>query len=980
MIGNTLGHYEILERIGSGGMGEVYKARDTKLGRDVAVKILPPDVAADPERRKRFEREARSIAALNHPNIVTIFSVEEADGHHFLTMELVDGQPLANIIHADGLPLERFFKVAIPLAEAINSAHAAGITHRDLKPANVMIDSQGRVKVLDFGLAKLLGSDDVASPEARTVADDADTQEGRVLGTVPYMSPEQAEAKPVDHRSDIFSMGIVLYEMITGERPFQGDSSLSIMSSILRDTPSAVTSIRRDLPVQLGRIVQHCLEKDPQRRFQSALDVANELRSLRTEVSSATGSVEAVKLSRPLVNKKVGISGAVALVLLVTLFVFNPFNVEIKPEQTAEAGVNTLAVMYFDNVADPDDPKRYGEIVAELLITGLSETDHVRVVSSQRLYDILKQLGKEGEKTIDRSTATEIAKRSQAEWMMQGRILQTDPNFVITSQIVEVSSGNVTASQRITGRPGDNIFALVDRITDETLSDLSVTADEVTTETPAVAAMSTSSEEAYRYFLEGMEYTRKLFRQEARASFQQAIEQDSTFAMAYLYLSRYSSGPASDKALEQAVRYKDRATTKERMYIEMGEAWEDNDFDKVKEICTAILDKEPDDKFALVELLRYYNGIENNNQQAIATANRLLDIDPMDKNTYNTIAYLYDRVGDFDKSIWAINKYIELAPDEPNPYDTRGDLYARNGHLDDAISSYAKSVEIKPDFFDYASVTKLGHMYVFKGDYEAAAAQYRRLFSSDDPRVRSRGRSLLAMIPAHRGRIEDALRLIDTAVAADELEGLGGQTQGLYTAKGALLYAVGERAAGKDAMETGFARARDHSDMAKLGEAIAWSECGELDRASDLLSPIEAKVDSLNGIALVIYHVAAGWLEYKRQNYAEAVSLIERTRDREWEIIQFFLGRAYLGAGQYDDAIEVFEKLAKNYSPDRIQQSSVLTAKLHYYLGVAYQESGRNKDAIGQLETFLGIWDEADPRLDDLQDARERLETLKASS
>ena len=294
MVGETLGRYEILAPLGAGGMGEVYRARDPKLKRDIAIKVLPEEMSSDAERRERFEREAVAIAALDHPNIVTVYSVEEANGRHFITMQLVEGTTLAESIPRRGMTTDKYFKAAVALADAIAAAHERGIAHRDLKPSNVMLTPEGAVKVLDFGLAKLLDAGDAGmhtDSEARTAFETVDagdllTEEGKILGTVAYMSPEQAEGKPVDHRSDIFSLGIILYEMATGERPFVGDSKLSVMSSIVRDEPPPITELNTTLPRHLGRIVKHALEKDVKKRFQSALDLKNELAELADEVES----------------------------------------------------------------------------------------------------------------------------------------------------------------------------------------------------------------------------------------------------------------------------------------------------------------------------------------------------------------------------------------------------------------------------------------------------------------------------------------------------------------------------------------------------------------------------------------------------------------------------------------------------------------------------------------------------------------------
>ena len=277
MTPSWLNHYRIIGPLGAGGMGEVLVAEDTRLRRKVAIKRLPPQIAADDERRQRFEREARAIAALNHPNIVTVHSVEEGEGGPFLTMEYVEGRTVEQLITPSGLPVDNVLRVAIPVSDALSAAHQRGITHRDLKPANVMVTTDGRVKLLDFGLAKL--NEPVLSG-GTTPTTAALTRDGRILGTVLYMSPEQAEGKPVDARSDIFSFGVLLYEMATGQRPFRGDTTVAILSAILRDDPPPVLEIKPDLPPGLARVIKRCLAKEPSRRYQTAIDLRNDLEEL----------------------------------------------------------------------------------------------------------------------------------------------------------------------------------------------------------------------------------------------------------------------------------------------------------------------------------------------------------------------------------------------------------------------------------------------------------------------------------------------------------------------------------------------------------------------------------------------------------------------------------------------------------------------------------------------------------------------------
>jgi Tol biopolymer transport system component/serine/threonine protein kinase len=351
VIGQTLAHYRITAAIGAGGMGEVYRATDTRLGRDVALKVLPAEMASSPERLERFQREAKALAALDHPGVVSVYSVEEADGVHFLTMQLVEGQPLGQLIPEGGLPVARLIEIAAALADALAAAHEKGIVHRDLKPANVMVTKEGRVKVLDFGLGKVTESRDGARADSE-VQTEMRTREGVVMGTVPYMSPEQVSGVGLDHRTDIFSLGVILYEMATGRRPFEGRSSAELASAILRDTPPALTGRRSDLPADLARVIERCLAKDPAARFQAARevraaldqvsDVKVELAELkqRLETQSAAAATARAGMKR---GRAALVAGAVVIAaIIVALVSWN------RPERPPEHALQEVPLTTFE--------------------------------------------------------------------------------------------------------------------------------------------------------------------------------------------------------------------------------------------------------------------------------------------------------------------------------------------------------------------------------------------------------------------------------------------------------------------------------------------------------------------------------------------------------------------------------------------------------------------------------------------------------
>jgi serine/threonine-protein kinase len=381
VVGQTLAHYRLVDKLGAGGVGIVWKAHDTKLDREVAVKMLSEQLSADAQRVASILREARTLAALNHPNIVTVHAVEEVDDRLLLVMEFIEGETLAELIPEGGLELGRFFEIAITLADAVSAAHEHGVVHGDLKPANVMIGRDGRIKVLDFGLARSLASapdvDDTSVPTTSLPS------LRNIAGTIPYMSPEQLTREPIDARSDLFSLGTVLYEMATGVRPFGGDSAPAVMASLLRDEPKPLREVRRGLPRQLGRIVRHALDKDPKRRFQTAADLRNELQQLKEELESESSS----------------------------------------------ANVRSLAVLPLDDLSGNPEAAFFADGMTDALINTLGHIGALRVISRT---SVMRYRGAA-------KPLPEIARELGVDAIVEGSVLRAGDRVRITAQLIDAN-------------------------------------------------------------------------------------------------------------------------------------------------------------------------------------------------------------------------------------------------------------------------------------------------------------------------------------------------------------------------------------------------------------------------------------------------------------------------------------------------------------------------------------------------------------
>ncbi len=989
MIGKTISHYRVLEKLGEGGMGVVYKAQDTKLDRIVALKFLAPELTREPVARERFIHEAKAASALDHPNICTIHEIDEAEGQTFLAMACVEGQTLRQKIGGGPLKVEDAVDIAVQIAQGLEEAHEKGIVHRDVKSSNIMVTPKGQVKIMDFGLAKLAGGPRV-------------TKTGTAVGTVAYMSPEQARGEDVDQRTDIWSLGVIIYEMVTGRLPFRGDYEQSVVYSILNEAPEPVTAVRSDVPMELERIVGKALEKEPKRRYQRVGDILVDLRNFQdrspgrqmapamavraqspARLPADPGSgvwlseARSAPPGRPSVRKfllPVLVLVAVALAIAIGL------RIQVGRQPAAIAEENSLAIMYFDNLAQPGDPDRLGEIVTELLITGLSESQYVQVVSSQRLYDTLKLLGREGQKTINRDVASQVARKTNAKWMQTGSVLQEKPELVLTSQLVEVESGKVTASHRITGAPGETIFSLVDRLAAAVKADLSLPAAAQKEERPALVDMTTQSQDAYRYFLEGWDALRKFYTADARVAFEKAVELDSTFAFGYYMLSIVGEAAQRQSMIAKAVKYSSHASHLQRFYIRAQEAELARDFPREIAEFEKMLERYPQEKAAYLLLGDLYHLALGQHADAVRCYEKAIEMDPLYKEPYNMLAYAYYDAGDFEKSIWAINKYVSIAPDEANPYDTRADLYAWNGHVGEAIQSYTKALEIKPDL--YMSLQKLATMYLFEGDYAKAQSCCDRLIASPDKDARSLGRAVMGAMYAYQGRLRQALQVLDDGLAADRMERVESNPVVFKHVMRAIIHLEQKRGVlamidAEAALQISRKNRLDFPVHDRDLYVYFLSKSGNVPRALEAADGLKRDIGTSDLPSMQAYWRALGAIELAKGNPSYAVVHLENgvaglsATHKPWRIL---LAQAYLESNRVGEAVGVLERQVSTYVGP---WNPILIRNAHYLLGLAYEKSGWRDKAIQQYQDFLEILKDADPGIAEVEDARARLARLK---
>ena len=629
-----LGPYEIVALLGAGGMGEVYRARDPRLGRDIAVKVLPEDMASAPDRLARFEREAKTVAGLNHPNIVVLHSIEEVAGTSFLTMELVEGRSLADLVTPGGLPLAQMLDLAIPLADALVAAHERGVVHRDLKPANVMVTREGRVKVLDFGLAKLTQPEpDLENMQAVTMAAPPSSA-GELVGTAPYMAPEQILGGPVDPRTDLFSFGILVYELATGRRPFAGQTLWEVSSAIIRESPPSLTSVRTDLPGEFAHVIERCLEKQPRERFQTALDVLNELRSVRRMLERG----------------------------------------EPAPRPTSDK-IASIAVLPFVNRSPSADDEYFSDGLADELLTVLAKIKGLRVTARTSAFQFK---GKNEDLAV-------IGQKLNVATILEGSVRKAGNRVRISVQLVKVSDGYQLWSETY-DRTLEDIFAVQDDIAQSVVKELRRTllgedadadaSGKVKAEVSRAAMGRGTDAEAHRLYLLARYFLDRDTLEDISKVFEylkEAVERDPEFALAWSLL-----GAAHTRQADQG-------------WVPVAEGYE-----QAREAVERALALEPDlaEAHALMGWIqRTYDWNWSSSQASYA---RALKLDPGNAIALRRAATLAWSLGRMEEAIELSRRAVEQDPLSAHAYSNLGQALEYEDRLEESEAALRRSLELVP--------------------------------------------------------------------------------------------------------------------------------------------------------------------------------------------------------------------------------------------------------------------------------------------